>query len=65
MRAYQQRVVDEKTELDKKLTALRAFQETSTYAALDWGEKGRLAQQARAMENYSDILSQRIAAFQE
>ncbi|MCX6921696.1 MAG: hypothetical protein NT154_00525 [Verrucomicrobia bacterium] len=63
MEAYQQRVVDEKTELDTKLTKLTAFLKTTTFQALPDAEQGRMTSQMVAMRSYSDVLGERIAAF--
>lgn len=61
---HQQRVVDEKLELDEKLTKLGAFFDTPMFAGLDEDEKSRLERQEEAMTKYSVILGERIAAFQ-
>ena len=66
MQPHQQRVVDEKTELDGKLDRLKAFIETNpTFQTLDGDEKGRLNRQFDVMAEYSSILGQRIEAFLE
>ncbi len=61
--AYQQRVIDEKAELDDKLSRLKPFFETPVFAGLPDDEKSRLSQQCHHMEQYSSILEQRISAF--
>ncbi len=63
LQPHQQRVVDEKRDLDEKLVKLDAFLLTRTFAGLDEAEKGRLWQQAGVMRWYSEILAARIAAF--
>jgi hypothetical protein len=64
MQPHQQRVVDEKKELDGKVDKLKAFIETSpTFKGLPADERGRLGRQFDVMAEYSSILSQRIAAF--
>jgi hypothetical protein len=64
MQPHQQRVVDERTELDEKLTKLTQFiAESPIFAGLDDREKSRLIAQKAHMEGYSDILGERIAAF--
>lgn len=64
MDAYQQRVVDEKDELDRRLVKLRAFIDgPDTYAQLPTEDRKLLWQQWQAMLEYSDILGQRIARF--
>lgn len=63
LQPHQQRVVEEKTALDEKLTKLVAFYDTPLYAKLDTAEKVRLQRQGQAMSEYADILEERIAAF--
>jgi len=61
---HQQRVVDERRDLDEKLAKLEMFFGTTIFASLDETEKSRLERQERAMCDYSNILRERIAAFQ-
>lgn len=63
MKPHQQRVVDEKAELDEKLKNLTVFYNTTVFDALDPAEKDRLLLQGRLISEYSDVLGQRIAAF--
>lgn len=63
LQPHQQRVVDEKRELDEKLSKLTAFGTTPTFAALPAEEQGRLNRQHAIMEEYSRILGERIEAF--
>lgn len=64
MQPHQQRVVDEKTELDKKATALSDFIGNSPiFETLDPAEQERLKEQNDVMWQYSEILGKRIAAF--
>jgi hypothetical protein len=63
MQPFQQRVVDEKRELDKKLDSLHEFLGTSLYKALSNAEQHRMARQHNAMCMYSGILAERIEAF--
>lgn len=63
MLPYQERVVVEKAELDDKLEKLDAFGRTELFAGLASEEQGRLNRQHSAMEQYSLILGERIAAF--
>jgi len=63
MAPHQQRVVEEKEQLDGLLERLGAFLLTELFASLPEPEKGRLRNQHYHMREYSDILSQRIAAF--
>ncbi len=65
MKDYQQRVVDEKRELDEKIVRLAQFRETAAaYTALHTDERERLTAQLFVMRQYSSILAFRIAAFQ-
>ena len=63
MQPHQQRVVDEKTELDLKLGKLRNFLNGSIFLSLDEAERFRLTEQANLMNGYSAVLGRRIAAF--
>lgn len=60
---HQQRVVDEKTELDAKRASLETFLTSKTFRELD--EKGQilLINQCSTMHTYSMYLAQRIALF--
>lgn len=60
---HQQRVVDEKQELDVKRTALERFLGGSFFPMLPAEEQHRLHAQSDAMKVYSEILGMRIAAF--
>ena len=60
---YQQRVVDEKTELDERLRKLRAFAASDTFLALLPSDARLLGQQAMHMMDYSEVLRQRINNF--
>ena len=64
MKPHQQRVVDEKTELDTKATALSKFiGESPIFETIDPAEQERLKEQNDVMWQYSEILGARIAAF--
>ena len=64
LKPHQQRVADEKTELDKKANALSQFIATNpTFGTLDAAEQERLREQNDVMWRYSEILGERIAAF--
>ena len=64
MLPHQQRVVDEKTELDDKLGKLNAFILTSpVFAQLQNEEKERLQRQFSIMRDYTSVLGERIDAF--
>lgn len=66
MQPHQERVVAEKQELDDKLAKLKTFVFTGDreiFKSLDPRERDRLENQYTAMEKYSKILGERIAAF--
>ena len=63
MEPHQQRVVDEKTELDERLTKLIAFFNSQIFSGLPTDEQDRMKRQADHMTNYSVVLGERIAAF--
>jgi hypothetical protein len=63
MLPHQQRVVDEKIDLDAKIEKLMTFLTTSVFDGLDNGEKSRLRIQLDAMGTYSTVLGERIAHF--
>lgn len=61
---HQQRVFAEKSSLDDKVEKLDKFVYTSNvFHGLDEDEKNRLIAQLLAMQNYSEILADRIANF--
>lgn len=60
---YQQRVIDEKAELDERLERLSEFIGGEIYRDLDDAERLRLNRQRDAMNWYSRVLGQRIDAF--
>lgn len=62
---HQQRVVQEKIELDEKLTKLSAFISSPSFTKIvgDVEEVARLVCQEEIMKDYSEILAERIAAF--
>lgn len=60
---HQQRVVDEKQELDDKREKLIAFYSAPIFHGLPESEQTRLLRQGVAMRTYSEILAERIAAF--
>lgn len=65
MQEYQQRVVDEKRELDEKLSKLFSFMQTNpAFHGLPNAEQERLTRQSSLMAQYSMVLGERIAAFE-
>lgn len=64
MLPYQERVIGEKKQLDDKLFRLGQFiLDSGCYNLLPIEEVQRLNRQMKAMEDYSDVLGERIAAF--
>ena len=61
--AYQQRVKDEYFELDKRLTALRGFIESSAFSYVAQDERVRLMNQSFYMKGYLAMLTSRILHF--
>jgi hypothetical protein len=63
MMPHQQRVIDEKEDLDAKLGKLIPFLSSDTCLSLPFDERSRLKRQSEVMAEYSAILGERIAAF--
>lgn len=63
LQPWQQRVVDEKVELDKKREALLKFIRSGEYEKLDVRTRELMQEQWEAMTWYSVILSSRILHF--
>ena len=64
LQPHRQRVIDEKSELDKKARALSDFIGNSPiFDTLDAAEQERLREQNDVMWRYSEILGARIEAF--
>jgi len=63
MLAFQQCVVDEKAELDKKIAALGEFIGGKIFTWLPLADQWLLTTQMHFMCSYSAILSQRITRF--
>ncbi len=60
---WQQRVIDEKAELDAKRERLGEFKRGIPFERLPWQEQERLNTQAHLMTAYSAVLGERIANF--
>lgn len=62
---HQQRVVDEKRDLDEKIVKLMALisVRSGLFDSLPEAERGRLREQSTHMLAYSDVLARRIEAF--
>lgn len=65
MQPHQQRVVDEKAELDDRLDKLCLFSNSRTFASLPIAEQERLNTQRHLMCALSAVLGARIAAFRD
>ena len=63
MKDYQQRVVNEKTELDERTDKLEAFIFGERFKSVPTDEQERMIKQLAVMFSYREILRQRIAAF--
>lgn len=63
MKPYQEKVLQEKRELDEKITKLQAFINGDAFPLLNSAEKDRMQGQLWAMRVYSFILGQRIVNF--
>lgn len=63
MQEFQQRVVDEATELRTRPAALDHFVKGSTFGTIDVAERIRLRNQRYHMHMYLGILDQRVLAF--
>jgi len=63
MNGWQQRVIDEKRELDEKRSRLDDFQAGDTFAGLEPMDRALLNKQMDAMGIYSRILEMRIERF--
>ena len=63
LQPHQQRVVDEKAELDERLGKLYAFLKTGIFKSLPDDDQILLDRQAMAMSILSGILKARIARF--
>lgn len=63
MLLHEQRVLDEKKELDEKRSKLIYFIGGKIFLSLPSDEQARLIQQSEVMEKYSNILLDRITHF--
>ncbi len=62
LEAWQERLIAEKAELDKKLRDLEAFINGEVFEGLGDMEKSRLRSQRYFMNGYAETLNQRIEA---
>lgn len=65
MTDYQNRVVEEKRELDAKIAKLAAFISGEVFPTIDVDQALLMRQQLSLMELYSTVLGSRIARFGE
>jgi len=63
LQPHQERVVEEKKDLDTKIDKLKDFVEGPIHSTLVEDEQKRLATQLHHMKEYATALGQRIAAF--
>ena len=63
MENYQQRVIDEKKELDGRIYKLSAFIDGDVFNELSAEEQRLLNSQLKVIQEYSMILNDRIAIF--
>lgn len=63
MQPHQERVVEEKRELDEKISKLAAFFGGAAFIALPWNERTMFRNQLRCMLEYQQILEDRILGF--
>ncbi len=60
---YQQRVVDEKAELDTRREKLIAFIQSPEFDRISVKDRSLLTRQLMFMDDYSAVLGERICAF--
>jgi len=63
LQPHQERVVTEKAELDHKIQKLSEFVSGSIYGTLTEAEQFRMSKQLDLMQQYSEVLGERIDAF--
>lgn len=61
--AYQLRVIEEKRELEEKISKLTTFLSADTFRKLDTAQQDRLRRQYSYMVLYSSVLHERIEVF--
>ena len=64
LKPWQQRVIDEKNELDERVTKLSIFIESPAFKEVDIMEQNRLRIQLELMLELQDVLLARIRVFQ-
>lgn len=63
MQPHQERVIEEKQELDNRINKLSSFFDTNIFSSINKDEQGRLIRQYEYMKLYSKVLSERIENF--
>jgi len=63
MKPHQERVIEEKAQLDERLAKLNEFGRGTIFPNLPAAEQERLQRQSKIMDQYSVVLGERIAAF--
>jgi len=63
MQPHQQRVIDERNQLEERRKKLSDFMEGKQFFGLPEMERNRMRRQLKAMTEYSEVLSERIADF--
>ena len=63
LEAYQERVIRERADLEKKLSNLERFIDSPLFGEVKVAEGGRLFHQKAVMEEYIEVLTERIDAF--
>lgn len=63
MEEYQQRVIEEHAELDRRLDKLQAFRDSTEYRILPREDQVLLNRQAVCMEGLLEVLAERIRRF--
>lgn len=65
LQPHQQRVIEEKEQLEERLAKLHGFIDGDLYSTLDEAERSRLRQQRYYMSGYLQALRERVDAFTE
>ena len=63
MKAFQKRVIKEKSDLEEKFNKLSLFMGSEDFSKIDFAEKLRLQRQQSIMESYIEVLGERIRNF--
>jgi len=61
---FHQRLIAEKDELDEKIKKLQSFLESSVFGAIEPAQQVLLRVQVKAMDTYSQILTERLSLLQ-